>query len=54
MDSDFKSSYLLEMNLEDLKSNTLATLFTDYPDAWTVKRSAVGTRVLAVLCRGLL
>ncbi len=29
--------------------NTLATLFTHYPIVWTVKRSVVGTRVLAVL-----
>ncbi len=34
--------------------NILATLFTHYPIVWTVKRSAVGTRVLAVLKRGLL
>ncbi len=30
-------------------SNTLATLFADYPTEWTVKRAVVGTSVLAVL-----
>ncbi len=49
MHSDFKSAYLLKMNLNYLKSNTLDTLFTDYPIVWTVKRSAVGTRVLAMV-----
>ncbi len=34
--------------------NTLATLFTHYPIVWTVKSSAVGTRVLGVLWSGLL
>ncbi len=29
--------------------STFAHLFTHYPIAWTVKRSNVGTRVLAVL-----
>ncbi len=32
----------------------LATSFTHYPIVWTVKSSVVGTRVLAVLKRGLL
>ncbi len=34
--------------------STLATLLTHYHNVWTVKRSAFGTRVLAVLKRGLL
>ncbi len=38
MNSDFKSSYLLKMNLNYLKPNTRTALFTDYPVVWTVKR----------------
>ncbi len=34
--------------------NPLAALFTHYPIMWTVKSSVAGTRVLAVLKRGLL
>ncbi len=34
--------------------STLPTVFTHYPSVWTMKRSVVGTRVSAVLFRGLL
>ncbi len=32
-----------------VKGYTRAKLFTHYPIVWTVKRSVVGTKVLAVL-----
>ncbi len=37
-----------------VSGNTLSTSFTHYRIVWTVSCSAVGTRVLAVLKRGLL
>ncbi len=45
---------VVTVQVQLLVGNTLATLFTHYPTVWTVKCSVVGTRVLAVLWRGLL